>query len=59
MDRQFSIAKCEDTGNLAFYQHTEISGVPTKVLLFHECDFWEAYAILARQFLTEQQHANG
>jgi hypothetical protein len=41
MNLKFEICKCEDTQNPALYELTTHGTIPARLLIVHECDFWE------------------
>jgi hypothetical protein len=47
---KFEICKCEDTQNPALYELTTHGAIPARLLIVHECDFWELYSTLAKHF---------
>ena len=50
MNLKFEICKCEDTQNPALYELTTHGAIPARLLIVHECDFWELYSTLAKHF---------
>jgi len=50
MNLKFDIRKCEDTQRPALYEITNHGTIPARLLIVHECDFWELYSTLAKHF---------
>lgn len=57
MSHKFEINKCEDTGNPALYEVTSHGTIPARLLIVHECDFWELYSTLAKFFENKAKEA--
>ena len=58
MNLKFEIVKCEDTGCPALYEITTHGTLPARLLIVHECDFWEMYSTLAKHFEAKAKGAN-
>lgn len=58
MNLKFEICKCEDTGRPALYEITTHGAIPARLLIVHECDFWELYSTLAKHFENKAKEAN-